>query len=155
MISYYKVRKNKFKLRNSTIVYFRKELNQNWICEEIPNFKKCKECNEPTCFYSNGFYCLSEEYVVALKGYAWDGASSWFARNTQDTMRATLIHDALYQSMREGVIKSIEPARKWADSEFNEIMKADGMHPRCRTIWHLAVRFCGKKHARLLHGIRC
>ena len=61
-------------------------------------------------------------YITILKGYAWDGASVIVDRKTN--MRASLVHDALYQLMREGEIDF----RLWrdADLEFDKLLKADG-----------------------------
>jgi len=42
-----------------------------------------------------------EGYLTVLKGYCWDGASG-LAVDTDTFMQASLVHDALYQLIREG-----------------------------------------------------
>jgi len=59
--------------------------------------------------------------IVIADGYAWDGASG--AIDTKSIMRASLVHDALYQMIREG----LPIVRKEADKEFYRIMREDGM----------------------------
>jgi hypothetical protein len=41
--------------------------------------------------------------LVILSGYAWDGASGPTI-DTDSTMRGSLVHDALYQLMRQGLV---------------------------------------------------
>ena len=51
---------------------------------------------------ASDFIWLHPDGVLNIsKGYAWDGASgpTW---DTEDSMIASLVHDALYQLMREG-----------------------------------------------------
>lgn len=100
--------------------------------------------------YNDGYkYQLKETYTVALdikpaapvdtdyidldcdgnltihEGYAWDGPSG----PTIDTltfMRGSLVHDALYQLMREGCLDRNE-YREAADRALQSICKEDGM----------------------------
>ncbi len=47
------------------------------------------------------YLCLDRQgYLHIKKGYCWDGASG-IARDTDTFMEASLVHDALYQLMRE------------------------------------------------------
>ena len=57
-------------------------------------------------------------------GYAWDGPSGP-AIDTKSFMRASLVHDALYQLMREGLLP--QTCRKTADKIMRDVAKADGM----------------------------
>lgn len=53
---------------------------------------------------SPGQYIRLDRRVLSLKmGYAWDGPSGP-AMDTRNIMRASLIHDALYQLMRESLL---------------------------------------------------
>lgn len=62
--------------------------------------------------------------LTILKGYAWDGCSGPTI-DTKDTMRGGLVHDALYQLMRVGLLD-----RSWreeADLTLQRICREDGM----------------------------
>lgn len=67
----------------------------------------------------------AEGKLVIAKGYAWDGPSG----PTVDTltfMRGSLVHDALYQLMRESHLDHII-YREPADRVLQKICKEDGM----------------------------
>ena len=72
-----------------------------------------------------------ENYLIIKKGYQWDGASGP-AIDTKNFMIASLVHDALYQLIREGVI----PAHKkeWADSTMKQLCVKAGMN-KLRAWW--------------------
>lgn len=73
-------------------------------------------------------------------GYAWDGPSGP-TFDTRNFMRGSLVHDALYQLMREGHIP--EGCREHADRLLRQICLADGMTP-LRAWWvYKGVRFGG------------
>lgn len=99
--------------------------------------------------YRSGYkYVLAEDYTVRVaviprqmvvhdyfalgcagdlkvfRGYAWDGPSGPTI-DTPNFMRGSLIHDCLYQMMREGLLD-----RSWrevADQELRRICREDGM----------------------------
>ncbi len=100
--------------------------------------------------YKGGYkYQLKESYVLALgiapplpietdfiqfdahgnlhiaKGYAWDGPSGP-APDIRSFMRASLVHDALYQLMREGHLDH-HAYRDRADRILQRLCKEDGM----------------------------
>jgi len=58
------------------------------------------------------------------KGYAWDGPSGP-SIDTKSFMRGSLVHDALYQLMRNGVLNT--RWREQADKELRRICLEDGM----------------------------
>ena len=62
-------------------------------------------------------------WLTIHKGYAWDGASG--AIDTDTIMRGCLVHDALCQLMREGLLPTTY--RDKADDVFEEICLEDGM----------------------------
>ncbi len=59
------------------------------------------------------------------EGYLWDGPSGPTI-DDQTNMRASLVHDVLYQAMREDLI-SRELYRKAADQELRRLMIEDGL----------------------------
>jgi hypothetical protein len=62
--------------------------------------------------------------LIVNEGYAWDGPSGPTI-DTKNFMRGSLVHDALYQLMREGKL-----SQKWrddADNELRRICREDGM----------------------------
>ena len=62
--------------------------------------------------------------MVVKKGYAWDGPSGPTI-DDKTNIRASLIHDALYQLMRESWL-SVVSYRKLADEELRFYMRKDG-----------------------------
>jgi hypothetical protein len=73
-------------------------------------------------------------------GYAWDGPSGP-ALDTPDGMRGSLVHDALYQLIREGHLPQSE--REYADNALRRIVREDGMWRWRVWYWNIAVRLCG------------
>lgn len=118
--------------------------------------------------YQGGYkYQLFEEYVVTVgiaqandivtdfidlspvgrlvikKGYAWDGPSGP-TFDTLNFMRGSLVHDALYQLMRQKHLDR-DVFRDEADDELEKICREDGMS-WARSKWvHLGVRVFGGK----------
>ena len=75
--------------------------------------------------------------LTVEKGYAWDGPSgpTWDSKNS---MRASLVHDALYQLMRVGAIP--EAARADADDTLYNLCVEDGMFQWRAWSWWKGVR---------------
>jgi len=74
----------------------------------------------------SGFIDLSQQGLLIIKrGYAWDGPSGP-TLDTLNFMRGSLVHDALYQIMREGKLNNVT-YRKPADKLLKDMCKADGM----------------------------
>lgn len=66
----------------------------------------------------------SDGRLVIAKDYAWDGPSGPTI-NSESSMRGSLVHDALYQLIREGLLPaSLKPTCDW---ELAEICIEDGM----------------------------
>lgn len=63
-------------------------------------------------------------YLSILRGYAWDGATC--AIDTPDFMRGSLVHDALYQLMRDKYLDHTI-YREQADKILRRICLEDGM----------------------------
>lgn len=72
------------------------------------------------------FIDLDTQGMLTIKnGYAWDGPSG-LAIDTRSFMRASLIHDALYQLMR-GEYLDCDIHQKYADDLLRAICLEDGM----------------------------
>ena len=65
-----------------------------------------------------------EALLIVRKGYAWDGPSGPTV-DTKNFMRGSLVHDALYQLMREGLLS--RDLRDEADKLLRRICIEDGM----------------------------
>lgn len=79
------------------------------------------------------------------KGYSWDGPSGPTI-DTKNFMRGSLVHDALYQLMREKKID--QEQRKRADEILKEICRESGMS-KIRAWWvYVGVRIFGTGSAR-------
>jgi len=82
--------------------------------------------------------------LTIRKGYAWDGPSGP-AIDTPNFMRGSLVHDALYQLMRERRIP--QQHREYADALLREICLEDGMS-KARAWWvYQGVRLGGASSA--------
>ena len=92
----------------------------------------------PRQFIGNQFITLYRSGLLFIsRGYAWDGPSGP-AIDTPSFMQASLVHDALYQLMREGLIDI--NYRKDADLMLYKIARQDGMW-YIRALWtYYAVR---------------
>ncbi len=80
--------------------------------------------------------------LVIMEHYAWDGPSG-LALDTKDFMRGSLVHDALYQLMREEVLG--RKYRKYADQLLRKICLQDGMGKFRAWYVYRAVRMFAKK----------
>ncbi|MBW2561360.1 MAG: DUF1353 domain-containing protein [Deltaproteobacteria bacterium] len=83
--------------------------------------------------------------LTIKNGYAWDGPSGP-VKDAAENMRASLVHDALYQLMRNDKLKS-RTHRKAADQEFKDICKADGVSNFRASVYYKALRKFGKPAA--------
>jgi hypothetical protein len=80
---------------------------------------------EHTVVSSGGFVTLGKNGVLAIRvGYAWDGPSGP-TFDTKTFMRGSLVHDSLYQIMREGLLDN--SYRDTADRMLGRICRSDGM----------------------------
>ena len=97
---------------------------------------------EQAIISSGGFIVLGITGTLQLKsGYAWDGPSGPTIDST-NFMRGSLVHDALYQLIREGFISSAK-FREKADKLLRKTCREDGMSA-LRAWWvYRAVRTCG------------
>ena len=84
--------------------------------------------------------------LTVKKGYAWDGPSGPVA-DTKEHMRASLVHDALYQLMR-GKYLNTEGDRKKADKLFANMCEDDGVWFPIARAYYWALQKYGKPHAK-------
>ena len=94
----------------------------------------------PTVLVSEFMVMDRNGLLIVNAGYAWDGATCF--PDMKSIMRGSLIHDALYQLMREGLLPS-----HWKDSADEELRRAcvhDGMSKWLAQAVYLAVQKFGK-----------
>ena len=83
------------------------------------------------------FIALDGRRLVISAGYAWDGPSGpTFA--SKSSMRASLVHDALYQLLREGHLPPT--LRGFADDLLYAMCVEDGMWKWRAAMWRRAVK---------------
>lgn len=84
------------------------------------------------------FISLTRTGLLTVKrGYAWDGPSGPTI-DTKSSMRGSLIHDALYQLIREGHLPAWD--RNRADDELYRLCVEDGMWKWRAALWRREVR---------------
>jgi hypothetical protein len=80
--------------------------------------------------------------IKIKKGYAWDGPSGPTI-DTKDFLRGSLVHDALYQLIREKLLPG--RTRKKADRLLFDICREDGMNQaRADYVYHAVRAFGGR-----------
>lgn len=100
---------------------------------------------KPEVDIHTNFIDLSSSGELVIKnGYAWDGPSGP-SIDTKNFMRGSLIHDALYQLMRQDPpVLSAEHWRKEADLELKRICIEDGMARFRAWYVYISLRIWGK-----------
>lgn len=98
---------------------------------------------------ANKYIKLDNRKLTIYRGYCWDGASgpTW---DTPSCRRGSLVHDALYQLMREGKLSM--KYKLVADSLLHKLLLEDGMWKWRADAWLWAVTTFGKYHMRPRHG---
>jgi len=82
------------------------------------NDPRCVSCGPFLSLWPNGRVCI-------YQGYAWDGPSGP-AFDTEDFMVPSMVHDAIYQLMRNGALP-LDPYREIADEMMYQMCKERGM----------------------------
>jgi hypothetical protein len=101
---------------------------------------------KPDASIATPFLGLNTEGVLTIQaGYAWDGCSgpTW---DDKTNMRAGLVHDSLYQLMRERELDC--GWRETADNELRRICREDGMGAIRAWCYYKAVRMAGENSAK-------
>lgn len=89
------------------------------------------------------YISLTKDSIITIKeGYAWDGPSGP-TFDTKNFMRGSLVHDALYQLMRENYLDH-KNYRDQADKLLEVICQQDGMSSFRSRYVHLGVRLFGE-----------
>ena len=98
----------------------------------------------PNKFIGRGFDVkfmkLAAGILTIRAGYAWDGASGPTI-DTKTSMRGALVHDALYQAMREDLIP--RSMKVFCDQLMHDLMVEDGMMALRAWLWLRAVKKFG------------
>ena len=96
---------------------------------------------KPTSEKRVGFLLLAPSGILHISaGYAWDGGSGP-TLDTKSTMRAGLVHDALYQLIRADLLS--QSRRKDVDKVFHGVLREDGMWKPRAWYYYQAVRKFG------------
>jgi hypothetical protein len=99
--------------------------------------------------FDSDFISIDGTNLIIRRGYAWDGPSGPTV-DTATFMRGSLVHDALYQLIREGAIS--EDSKDAADMELRYICLEDGMWS-ARAWWvYKGVRMFGRGASRAGSG---
>jgi len=135
------------------IIKYKKTVYKYYLTETIrfllPELKEWKE--DFSGFES--YFTILERYnsrnekneaiLRISEGYAWDGASGP-AIDTKTNMTGSLVHDVIYQVIREKKgVKNSKKLRKVADKLLREICLANGMCWIRAQYFYLAVRIFG------------
>jgi uncharacterized protein DUF1353 len=105
---------------------------------------KIKISIKPKTYIETDFTDLDTDgNLLVKKGYAWDGPSGP-VKDTDENMRASLVHDALYQLMRNDDLKS-RTHRKAADQLFKDMCKADGVSNLTASIYPILAEDPGRE----------
>lgn len=84
------------------------------------------------------FILLNKKGFLTIKnGFAWDGASGPTI-DTDNSMEGGLVHDALYQLLRQDFLPQIH--RKYADKLLKDICVSKGMWKFRANIWEDSVQ---------------
>jgi hypothetical protein len=98
---------------------------------------------KPDADIDSMFITLDRQGNLQVKaGYAWDGTSGPVI-DTPFNLRASLVHDALYQLMREKTLSAKEDKDK-ADKLFKKLAKEDGVPAPVAQVYYEALKKLGK-----------
>jgi len=91
------------------------------LCEEAYFITDCRPKKDIT----TQFLILTTRGELTIRsGYAWDGPSG-ISIDTKGFMRGSLVHDALYQLLRTGLIN--EGTKQKADNKLHQVCVNDDM----------------------------
>ncbi len=94
--------------------------------------------------FENDYLRLKDGVLDIEKGYAWDGASgpTW---DDKTNYRSSLVHDALYQILREADILHPKIIRLYADKLLRDMSIEDGGNKFRYKIWFNMVQLFAKR----------
>jgi len=103
---------------------------------------KIRTSIKPKAAIDTQFIALSAAGALTVKsGYAWDGTSGPVI-DTDHNLRASLVHDALYQLMRQKKLSRKQYKDK-ADKLFKTLCKQDGVRAVRAHVYYLALKKLG------------
>ena len=113
------------KIKYKDITKYKYELEEDYIIplKELDGIFVYGDDN-PKYSYATDHLAFKAGVLTVKKYYTWDGPSGPTI-DTDDFMRGALVHDALYQLIRQGVIR--KSFRKKADKILYRICREDGM----------------------------
>lgn len=88
-----------------------------------------------------GWIELVEDRLAIASGYAWDGASTGLPWTPKKWIRPSLVHDAIYQLIREG--KLMMERRADADMVFYQMLRENQVNIFMALPAYLGVRIFG------------
>lgn len=97
----------------------------------------------PDFTFSHEYFGLHRKKLYVCKGYAWDGVSGPTI-DTKDTFVGGLVHDVLYQAIREGFLPP--ETKSIADKIFHRLLLEHGMNRFRAKYFYLGVKWFGKSH---------
>lgn len=89
----------------------------------------------------NEYFDILARELFVNPGYCWDGPSGP-TFDTADNLRASLVHDVMYQCIRIGVLD--DTFYSVANKEFYRILREDGMSYFRANYYYLGVKMFGK-----------
>lgn len=95
----------------------------------------------PNATVREGWVVIINGQLAIANGYAWDGASSGLPWTPKKWIRPSLVHDALYQFIREGQLPM--ERREDADMVFYQLMRENQVNVIVAFTAYLAVRVFG------------
>ncbi|WP_157314695.1 hypothetical protein [Chitinibacter sp. GC72] len=127
-----------------TAIYYQPRRHYRYTLAKSCEFELGWQLPQPV---ESPFISLSRDGRLRLaERYAWDGASGPMP-DLPSIMRASLLHDALYQLMREGHLDR-QRFRRSADQLLLQACRADGMNVLLAYWVYACVRLFGERHAR-------
>lgn len=95
----------------------------------------------PNATVRDGWVVVINNQLAIANGYAWDGASTGLPWTPKKWLRPSLLHDALYQLIREGLLHM--DFRKDADEVFFRLLRENRVNIAVATVAYWAVRLLG------------
>jgi len=111
---------------------------------------------KPKADIDTQFLALTLDGQLTVKsGYAWDGTSGPVI-DTPQNLRASLVHDAFYQLMRERLLTPRKNYKDKTDKLFKHLCKDDGVPSAVAQVYYEALKQLGNpstdpKHAKKIH----
>lgn len=95
----------------------------------------------PNATVRDGWVVVINNQLAIANGYAWDGASTGLPWTPKKWIRPSLVHDAIYQLIREGQLPM--ERRGDADQIFYQLLRENQVNVVVANVAYLAVRLFG------------